>query len=105
MPRQKKILVCNIYREWQHMGQGHDNQTGSVSAQLERWVMFLDKWEAALSEGREVIVLGDINLDFLKWNRDLPANDSSNRLKSLSDQLFTRIFPNGVSQLVRVGAR
>ena len=105
MPRQKKILVCNIYREWQHMGQGHDNQTGSVSAQLERWVMFLDKWEAALSEGREVIVLGDINLDFLKWNRDLPANDSSNRLKSLSDQLFTRIFPNGVSQLVRVATR
>ena len=67
--------------------------------------MFLDKWEGALSEGKEVIVMGDINLDFLKWNRDLPATDSSTRLKRLSDLLFTRIFPHGVSQLVRVATR
>ena len=34
LPRQRKILVANVYREWQHMGQGQDNQTGSVAAQL-----------------------------------------------------------------------
>ena len=50
-------------------------------------------------------MLGDINLDFLKWNKDLPSNDSSSRLKKLSEQIFTRIFPLGVSQLVRVANR
>ena len=105
MPRQKKILICNIYREWQHMGQGPGNQSGSVAAQLDRWLIFLDRWEAALREDREVIVLGDINLDFLKWGRDLPASDSNARLKGLTDSLFTRIFPLGVSQLVRTATR
>ena len=81
LPRQKKILVCNIYREWQLMSQGPHNQTGSVAAQLDRWVLFLVKWKAALGEGREVIVLSDINLDFLKWSRDQPASDSSNKFK------------------------
>ena len=105
MPRQKKILVCNIYREWQYMGQGPGSQSGSVTAQLRRWLVFLDKWEAALREDREVIVLGDINLDFLKWGRNLPASDSNTRLKGLTDSLFARIFPLGVSQLVRTATR
>ena len=106
MPRQKKILVANIYREWKYMGMGNPNQSGSVTAQLQRWVTFLDRWEAALQEGREVMVLGDMNLDFLKWNRkDLPATDSSNRLKQLNEHLFDRIFPHGVSQLVRGATR
>ena len=105
MPRQKKILVCNIYREWQYMGQGPGNQSGNLTAQSGRWSMFLDKWEAALRENREVIVLGDINLDFLKWGRDLPANDSQARLRGLAESLFTRIIPLGVSQLVRTATR
>ena len=68
--------------------------------------MFLDKWEAALQEEKEVIVLGDINLDFLKWNRsDLSSNDSSNSLKPLTEELFSRIFPYGVSQLVTCATR
>ena len=47
------------------------------------------------------MVLGDINLDFLKWTRrNLPANDSSARLKQLNELIFSRIFPLGVSQLV-----
>ena len=48
----------------------------------------------------------DANLDFLKWRRDnLPANDSTVRLKSLVELLFNRIFPHGVSQVVTVFTR
>ena len=44
----------------------------------------------------------DANFDFLKWTRDdLPASDSTSKLKSLIDILFSKIFPHGVSQLVR----
>ena len=105
LPRQKKILVANVYREWQYLGQ-ETHESGSVQSQLQRWSVFLDKWESALSEGKEVMVLGDVNLDFLKWSRrDLPTTDSAVRLKPLTEQLFSRIFPHGVSQLVRGATR
>ena len=105
LPRQKKILICHAYREWQYVGQQGTN-SGSVQAQLERWCIFLDAWERALQEGKEVIVMMDANLDFLKWTRDdLPPNDMTVRLKSLIDQLFSRILPHGVSQLVSVPTR
>ena len=105
LPRQKKILVCNGYREWQHLRQ-NDNSSGTVQAQLQRWLIFLEKWEQALQSGREVIVLMDANLDFLKWSRNnLPPSDSTHRLKPLIQQLFSRIFPLGVSQLVTCPTR
>jgi hypothetical protein len=106
MPRQKKILVANVYREWKFMNQGVDDESGSTAAQLERWCKFLSKWETALAEGKEVMVLGDINLDFLKWTRtDLPQSDQAVKLRPLTEQLFSRIFPHGVSQLVQVATR
>ena len=100
MPKQRKILVSVMYREWQHLNQ-EDQSSRSIPAQLERWNIFLTNWEAAISEGREVMVMGDISLDFLKWTRNnLSNSDSSTRLKPLTEARFSRIFPHGVSQLV-----
>ena len=105
LPRQKKILIGTMYREWQLLQQG-DRTSRSIPAQLERWSSFLNMWETALMEGREVLVMGDMNLDFMKWcNPNLDDNDSAVRLKPLIDELFTRIFPHGVSQLVKQGTR
>ena len=102
MPRQKKIIGY-IYREWQHMVQGPTNTTAD---QLQRWLIFIERWEKALNEGKEVLVLGDVNLDFLKWNSsNLPVNDSSTRLKQLNELIFDRIFPHGVRQLVTTPTR
>jgi hypothetical protein len=49
----------------------------------------------------------DANLDFLTWRstEDLPAHHSSIRLKSLINELFDRIIPHGVSQLVTGATR
>jgi hypothetical protein len=105
LPHKKKILICQGYREWKYLGQA-DASSGTVAAQLKRWSTFLNLWEQALLEGKEVIVMMDANLDFLKWRRDnLPANDSTVRLKSLVELLFNRIFPHGVSQVVTVFTR
>ena len=65
LPRKRKFLVCQLYREWQYPGQP-DDSSRSIPSQLNRWVTFLDQWERALDTGKEVIVLGDCNLDFLK---------------------------------------
>ena len=57
-------------------------------------------------EGKEVVVMMDANIDFLKWTReDLPASDSTSKLQPLISQLFSRIFPFGVSQLVKSATR
>ena len=51
LPRHKKFLVCQTYREWQLLNQGHDNSSLAVTEQLARWTDFLDQWEKALNTG------------------------------------------------------
>ena len=88
------------YIQWQLLGQ-EDNSSGTVSEQLARWVIFLDKWEAAISEDKEVLVALDANLDHLTWRNDnLPLCHASVRLRSLTNALFDKILPLGVTQLV-----
>ena len=89
---QKSILVCVGYRQWRLLGQ-KDNISASTGEQLSRWLAFLDMWEIALAENKEVIVTMDANLDFLSWrDQDLPPQHSSSRLKPLIDALFDQIF-------------
>ena len=38
----------------------------SYDAQLERWIIFIEQWERAIIEGKEVILIGDMNIDHLK---------------------------------------
>ena len=67
------------------MGQ-NDDQSASIQVQLKKWNVFLDSWVRPLSEDKEVSVIGNVNLDFLKWKRnDLPPNDSSLKLRSLTN--------------------
>ena len=77
-----------------------------MQAQLERWKLFLGKWEIALQEDKEVIVALDANIDHLTWRQpNLPSYSSSVRLKPLIDELFTKIIPYGVSQIVKGATR
>ena len=102
LPGRSKILVCNTYREWQYLGQ-NDNSSRSLASQLARWELFIQQWELAIREDKEVIVTGDMNIDSFKWCRDdLPSTDSTYRLRPLIDLLFEKVIPQGFSQQVRV---
>ena len=106
LPRQKKILVCNIYRQWQLPKQGNDRTSASVNAQFVRFVTFLDQWEQAIATGREICILGDFNLNFLNFGKNnLPTNSQSVRLRPLVQELFDRIIPHGFVQMVSVFTR
>ena len=99
-PGRAKFLVCNLYRDWQYLGQT-DHSSLQISEQLARWVIFLDQWERALDSGKEVVVMGDFNLDFLSFHRtDLCSNSQAHRLKPLVEEMFTKIVPHGVKQCV-----
>ena len=106
LTNQKGVLVCAGYRQWRLLGQP-DNSSASVNAPLERWTRFLDKWEIAMQEDKELIVTLDANIDHLTWRMtdSLPSHSSSVRLKPLIDALFSRIIPLGVSQLVTGATR
>ena len=106
LPHQKGVLVCMGYRQWRLLGQA-DDRSASVTEQLARWSTFVGKWEAALLEDREVIVMMDANLDHLTWRSTgtLPSHHSSIKLKCLIDLLFEKIMPLGVSQLVTGATR
>ena len=82
LPSQRGVLICMGYRQWRLLGQDNDSSAG-VPAQLTRWTTFLGKWDAALQEGKEVMVMLDANLDHLTWRNSssLPPHHSSNRLK------------------------
>ena len=100
LPRQRKILICNLYRDWQYLDQD-SNASLATSAQISRWLNFLDQWETAMDENREIHVMGDTNLDFLKWNNSSqPGSQQKNRLHKLSNAVFDRIIPYGFVQLV-----
>ena len=92
-----------MYREWQYLGQD-DHSSLDISEQLARWVIFLEQWERALNTGRECVVMGDMNLDFLSFYRtDLSSSSQAHRLRPLVDELLRRVVPHGVKQCV-VGA-
>ena len=106
LPQKRKILICNLYREWAYMRQENPALSREISAQENRWSGFLNQWERALAEDKEVICLGDVNINHNEWTReDLPPNNSTKKQKKMIDALFTRILPHGVSQLVTGSTR
>ena len=102
LPNKRKFLVCNFYREWGYLKQS--NQVShSKAAQLDRWKLLVEKWECALNENKEVVLLGDINIDSLKWYRDnLPVNDQIHKQRNMIELLQEKILPFGVYQQVSV---
>ena len=104
-PRQKKLLLCVLYRDWQYLNQANEISQ-SIDAQLQRWCGFLDQWEQAIGSSSEIIVTGDVNLNFLEWGENvLSTNSQAYKLRSLTKELFDRIIPHGFVQLVTVPTR
>ena len=66
------LHIGSIYREHKHIAQPQPNLTGEFTAQNERWRRTVNMWKKANKNARSTM-LGDINLDFLKW--ETPDNE------------------------------
>ena len=62
----RKLFLCGIYRENKLLRQQQPNLTDDEILQTDRWDQFLNQWILASQQG-DVIVMGDTNLDELKW--------------------------------------
>ena len=94
LPNKKKFLVCQFYREWRYMGQADRGEhSNTIEQQMRRWVVFMDQWDRALATGKEVIVMGDCNIDHQRFTK-------AGVLQPLVDVMMDRIYPQGVVQCV-----
>ena len=63
-PGCKNLLIQAVYRQFQRLG-----EKGSIAPnfQLQRWKNIIEKWELAMTENKEIIPMGDYNLNYLRW--------------------------------------
>ena len=68
-PRQgkKPFLFGALYREHKLLYQTDPDTTGDPANQKIRWRKIIDKW-AALRDGVETLVVGDFNVDHMRWS-------------------------------------
>ena len=92
LPRHKKFLVGQTYREWQLPNQ-NDKSSLSVPEQLARWSVFQEQWERALDTGLEVHLRGDLNINHSNWTQDPPCQSQIRPLNcALSSTLCSLAF-------------
>ena len=91
----KIVLIQSIYRQFQMLSKPG---TGTPQQQYQRWKSIVDKWSQASKEKKEIITLGNLNLNYLAWDLNPPqmaANDRS-QLKMV-DYLKAQIMTQGHS--------
>ena len=63
-PGRKAVLLQAVYRQFQRMGvPGSD----TVKSQEQRWENIISKWELAIKDQKEMISMGDFNINTIRW--------------------------------------
>ena len=93
----KHFLLHGLYRQFQRPG---NKGTSSHPSQYERWKQILTNWETAQKEDREIITLGDCNIDSIPWeNRweDIPETEKPKQ--KLYNLLKEKILSHGTVKI------
>ena len=89
------LIIGGVYRQHQILGEAEKELTKSelVILQEKRWSKILKKWKA-VSRGKNCILIGDTNLDHLRWS------DPESHLVSMVEETKDIIENSGFSQLI-----
>ena len=90
----RRLILGGMYREHKLIGDPTDARIGGYEHQAARWRAFIEQWKRADKLG-EVHVIGDLNVDMMKWDRPEYAT------APLVDMLKEEIVTLGYSQLVK----
>ena len=90
----KQLVLSGIYREHRILDGDGDADTNSDKDQQERWKAYVKMWTKA-GRKNEVIVLGDTNLDYLRWD-----NPEKSKIKMV-DEVKDNIETLGFHQLIQ----
>ena len=84
-----KLLIGGVYRDHYFIRQEGHNDTRDPVRQEQMWTRFINQWVDASHQG-EVLVIGDTNVDTLKW--DNPDPGMENMMDLLRNEIVTRNF-------------
>ena len=87
--------IGGIYREHVVLGRGETHLSGNERQRLQewRWQRIVNKWQQA-SRNQRCLVMGDLNLDFLRWHNPDFAHEA------MVEAVQDNIEINGFTQLV-----
>ena len=94
-----KYLVGGYNREFRKVGK---EGSASLANQKERFNEFLDHWTDVIDSGIPFHLLGDFNLDVLKWKQ---LEKGGSQYQKLVDKLYSRILSRGVTKTVNKPTR
>ena len=89
-----KLLIAAIYREHSILRLPTPNNSGDITQQTTRWSKTLKQIKTA-SRNNDTFIIGDINLDFSRWNN--PAQGQ----KKMVDETKMELEAEGFQQIVR----
>ena len=98
--------VCGLYREFTRLDNVKESR--KLGKQRERFQKFLEKASKANDTGKEVHILGDWNLNKLKWlqnNNGRPGWKFQPLVDDLFDALLNNGFVNNVDQITRISGK
>ena len=95
--RKPMTLGC-IYREHQFIHLDFPDDSGTDENQLIRWNIFITQWKAA-TVNSDVVVVGDTNLDFLRWGA--PSKKVENMVENTKAEIETLGYHQMVTGVTR----
>ena len=97
MGREKKTLINIFYREWT----GGISKQNSQASQEERLKRQVQHWKGLVDRNKDVVIMGDANIDAEKWNdQDFPAAK-----RNLANQIQDFLLEDSFFQLVKDSTR
>ena len=92
--KRKKNSIGGVYREHQLLFKEKPNPTKADPAQLERWNNVIKGWKAAAAKGRMCTLIGDTNLDYLRW--ETPETSHQKMVATTKDEMETMGFTQAI---------
>ena len=92
IPKSKSMLVMGGYRQWTIPKYFNIIKSKSITNQMNRWLLLLDKWKTALKENKDTIVMMDDNIDST-YNS---SHNLTYKLKPLKDALKNLLVNNNL---------
>ena len=98
--KKQSVVIGGIYREFTTLGQQEDLLTWQEkkSKQERRWNRVLKRWKE-IGRKYKCFVIGDINLDYLKWQ--LPDQSVSNMVLATQEAIENEGFVQLISKFTR----
>ena len=95
----KPMTIGMIYREHQYLKSDTLENSLTPKKQLDRWKKFISSWKTAAVAGSDIMIMGDLNLDYSRWGQ--PEHNHLKMVDLVKEQIETLGFHQQVNKFTR----